>query len=74
MMTVARAMARYWLVFSFLASEAAARKEIEYAAGFIRRGFVHSNITAIHYECTYIVPFNKEVYLHQRNRHKEKDK
>ena len=49
-------------------------KEIEYAAGFIRRGFVHSNITAIHYECTYIVPFNKEVYLHRRNRHKEKDK
>lgn len=43
--------------------------------GYLRDGrvFVHSNITAIHYECTYIVPFNKEVYLHRRNHHKEKD-
>lgn len=41
--------------------------------GYLRDGsvFVHSSITAIHYECTYIVPFNKEVYLQRRIR-KEK--
>lgn len=40
--------------------------------GYLRDGriFVHSNITAIHYECTYIVPFNKEVYTLRRNQDK----
>jgi len=38
--------------------------------GFLRGGtvFVYSRIKAIHYECTYIVPFNKEVYLSRRKR------
>ena len=34
--------------------------------------FVYSKISAIHYECTYIIPFNKEVYLSRRKRLKKK--
>lgn len=38
--------------------------------GFLRGGtvFVYSKITTIQYECTYIVPFNKEVYLSRREK------
>lgn len=38
--------------------------------GYLRGGtvFVHSRITTIQYECTYIVPFNKEVYLSRREK------
>lgn len=38
--------------------------------GFLRGGtvFVHSRITTIRYECAYIVPFNKEVYLSRREK------
>ncbi|MBE5980462.1 GntR family transcriptional regulator [Lacrimispora defluvii] len=34
--------------------------------------FVYSKICAIHYECTYIIPFNKEVYLSRRKKGKQK--
>lgn len=34
--------------------------------------FVYSKIYAIHYECTYIIPFNKEVYLSRRKKGKQK--
>ncbi len=30
--------------------------------------FIYSNIHAIHYECTYITPFNKDVYLSRRKK------
>lgn len=38
--------------------------------GFLRGGtvFVYSQITAVRYECTYIVPFNKEVYQSRRDK------
>lgn len=32
--------------------------------------FIYSHIQAIHYECTYIIPFNKEVYQSRRVHHK----
>lgn len=36
--------------------------------GFLRDGsvFVSSKIIAVNYECTYVVPFNKEVFLKRR--------
>lgn len=36
--------------------------------GFLRDGsvFVSSNIIAVNYECTYVVPFNKEVFHKRR--------
>ncbi len=36
--------------------------------GILKDGtvFIHSRITAIHYECTYIIPFNKDVYRSRR--------
>ena len=38
--------------------------------GLLKDGriFIFSQIHAIHYECTYIIPFNKDVYLSRRKR------
>ncbi len=36
--------------------------------GILKDGtiYIYSNISAIHYECTYVIPFNKEVYKGRR--------
>lgn len=41
--------------------------------GILKDGtiFIHSKITAIHYECTYIIPFNRDVYRSRRSGKKD---
>lgn len=42
--------------------------------GLLKDGsiFIYSRIKAIHYECTYIIPFNKDVYASRRSSAKKK--
>lgn len=44
--------------------------------GILKDGtiFICSKINAIHYECTYIIPFNKDVYLSRRGTRPKKKK
>lgn len=44
--------------------------------GILKDGtiFICSKINAIHYECTYIIPFNKDVYLSRRGSRQKKTK